>query len=135
DPQRDSATGHGPYQVDAEQNSTAAVGTWVSKIGPVTGWTIGKISIASQDRLSDKGYWVRNAVVVSAGVYQGDSGSPAITGDGNTPGGNPGAIFMGIVYAGDSLTTINGNQVFRRFIYSPWTQITKALSSDGLHAY
>jgi hypothetical protein len=135
DPQLDSATDKGPYQVDAEQTSTAAVGTWVSKFGPTTGWTIGKIAIAAQDRLSDKGYWVKNAVVVSAGVYEGDSGSPAISGDDDTPGGNHGAIFMGIVYAGDSSTMVNGNPVFRRFIYSPWTQITKALSGYSIHAY
>ena len=135
DPQLDSATDHGPYQVDAEQTTTAPVGTWVSKFGPTTGWTIGKISIAAQDRLSDKGYWVKNAVVVSAGVSAGDSGSPAITADGNVRGGNNGAIFMGLVYAGDSMTTINGNPVFRRFVYSPWTQITKALAGYSIHAY
>lgn len=129
----DFGTPKGPFVVDADETPGGeVVGQYFNKIGAVTGWTIGRINNAAIDRPRADGRWIVGTVVVDAGVERGDSGSPVWTGGDGGSGGNPNAVFDGIVWAGEGATSLhNGFTVFHQFDFSPLYKVRQQLTAYG----
>ena len=101
------------------------MGQYIQKVGYWSGWTIGQIdAIGDRPRPSDNRI-IRGSVSVTAGVHQGDSGSPVWYFE-TYVSGNPRAKFDGIVWGGHG-TTSNG--YYDHFDFSPIYKVRQQLTA------